>query len=369
MTLRHVRGAVFTGPGERLAIEKLVLDAPGRGEVLVRMLASGVCRSDLHVVDGEWERPAGVVLGHEGAGVVEALGEGVQGLAVGQLVVLAWIAPCTRCSLCVRGESWLCTDPRGADHRLTADLVRLRRGDGAAMGVYSGIGTFGSAEVVAAEAAVPVDPRMPPRIAALIGCAVTTGVGAVVNTAHVGPGGSVVVIGAGGVGLSAIMAARMTGADPLIAVDSVPAKLALSLQAGATDALLVGDAAKVIAGLHGGGADHVLEAIGTAETIEAAIDWTRRGGTTTLIGMTPQRERAALDVYRFVEAGKRLLGCNYGSAVPARDFPLICSWYLEGRLPLDLLVTETIALEEVDAALGAMRRRDGARRVIIHTDP
>lgn len=367
MLPRHVRGAVFTGPRRPLALESLVLDPPGRGEVLVRMLASGICHSDLHVVDGDWERPTGMVLGHEGAGIVEEAGEDVRSPRVGQLVVLAWTAPCGRCRSCGRGEQWLCSDPRGAGHRMTPDLVRLRRPDGSPVGVYSGIGTFGSAQVMAAEAAIPVDARTPPAIAALVGCAVTTGIGAVMSTAGVARGESVVVIGAGGVGLSAIMAARMVGADPVIAVDSTLSKLALAREAGATEAVSGEDAQEVVAARTAGGAGHVFEAIGTAGTVEMAIGLTRPGGTTTLVGMTPQHELAALDVYRFVEDGKRLLGSNYGSAVPADDFPRICSWYLDGRLPLDLLVTETITLQEVDAAFDAMRRRDGARRVILHT--
>lgn len=366
MVFRSVRGAVFGGPGKPLQIETLSLETPGRGELLVRMLASGVCHSDLHVVDGDWDRPPGIVLGHEGAAVVELVGDGVQSHAVGDLVVLAWTAPCEACSACLRGEQWLCCDPRGAGHRLSRDLVRLRRPDGSAVGVYSGIGTFGTVQVVAVEAAIPVDLRIRPEIAALIGCAVTTGVGAVVNTAKVEAGSSVVVLGAGAVGLSAIMAARMAGAALVIAIDSNTGKLALARRAGASEAVLIEDAAQVIAILGAGGADHVFEAIGTASTVESAIAWTRPGGTTTLIGMTPEAQRASLDVYRFVEDGRRLLGSNYGSAVPARDFPRICSWYLDGLLPLELLVTETIRLEDVDAAFDAMRRRDGARRVILH---
>jgi S-(hydroxymethyl)glutathione dehydrogenase/alcohol dehydrogenase len=371
-----VQGAVFDGPRRPIAFESLRLDDPGAGEVLVRMLASGVCHSDLHVVDGEWSRPAGVVLGHEGAGVVEALGEGVleraagapltePGLRVGDLVVLAWTAPCSRCAACLRGEAWLCADPRGSGHRLSPELARLHRGDGSPVGAYSGIGTFATAQVVAAEAAVPIDPRTPPEIAALIGCAVTTGVGAVTNTARVRSGESVVVIGAGGVGMSAVMAAANAGASPIVVVEREPAKHILALQAGATDAVTPEDAVATLADLTPDGADHVIEAIGVVATIELALQLTRPGGTTTLVGMTPQADRVPLDVYRFVESGIRLLGSNYGSAIPARDFPLIATAYLEGRLPLDLLVSERIGLMDLEAAFAAMRRRDGARRVVV----
>ena len=194
------RGLLFEGPGRPLRVAELTLDPPGEGEVLVRMVASGVCHSDLHVVDGDWSRPTGVVLGHEGAAVVESLGPGVSaGLRPGDLVVLAWTAPCDRCASCRRAEPWLCADPRGSGHRLAPDLVRLRRPDGRAVGVYSGIGTFGERQVVSAEAAIPIDGRTPPQVAALIGCAVTTGVGAVLETAGVRSGESVVVVGLGDV--------------------------------------------------------------------------------------------------------------------------------------------------------------------------
>jgi S-(hydroxymethyl)glutathione dehydrogenase/alcohol dehydrogenase len=218
---------------------------------------------------------------------------------------------------------------------------------------------------VAAEAAIPVDPRTPPHIAALIGCAVTTGVGAVTNTARVRAGESVVVVGAGGVGLAAVMAAADAGASPIVAVEREPAKHILALRAGATDAVTPQDAAETLRDLTLDGADHVLEAIGLVQTAELALALTRPGGTTTLVGMTAQADRMPIDVYAFVERGGRLLGSNYGSAVPASDFPRIASAYLDGRLPLDLLVTERIVLDGLPDALAAMRRRDGARRVIV----
>jgi S-(hydroxymethyl)glutathione dehydrogenase/alcohol dehydrogenase len=371
-----IRGAIFEGARRPLRLEQLSLDAPGVGEVRVRMVASGVCHSDLHVVDGDWARPSNVVLGHEGAAIVEELGPGVaerpadapigeDGLRVGDLVVLAWTAPCRLCRACARGEAWLCASPRGAGHRLAPELVRLHRADGASIGAYSGIGTFSTAQVVAAEAAIPIDPGTPPELAALIGCAVTTGVGAVLNTARVQSGESVVVVGAGGVGLSAIMAAAAAGARFVIAVEREPAKRELAAKAGATHAVAPERAVATVRGLTTDGADHVFEAIGLTQTVELAVRLTRPGGTTTLVGMTPQQDRAAIDVYGFVEDGRRLLGSNYGSAVPARDFPRIATAYAEGRLPLDLLVSQRIGLGDLDGAFEAMRRREGARRVVV----
>ena len=361
------RGLVFGGAGRPLEIETLVLDEPRSGEVMVRMVASGVCHSDLHVVDGDWDRPANVVLGHEGAAIVEALGPdmGTNSLREGDLVVLAWTAPCGICAACRRGEPWLCAEPRGSGHRLREEDVRLRRTDGTPIGVYSGIGTFGERQVVAHESAIPIGPGTPPELAALIGCAVTTGFGAVVNTAGVRAGESVVVIGAGGVGLSAVMGARFADADPIVVIDTNPEKLELARRAGATHVLEPAEAS-AIDRLTDGGADHVLEAIGLTETVEQAIELVRPGGIVTLVGMTPQGRRAGFDVYRFVEDGKQIRGSNYGSATPAIDFPRIASLYAEGRLPLDLLVTERIGLESVPRALEAMRRGDGARRVVVY---
>ncbi len=235
------------------------------------MAAAGVCHSDLHVVDGEWERPAGVVMGHEGAAWVEALGEGVDRLQPGDLVVLAWTAPCGRCEACRRDEPWLCSQPDGSGHRLKPEDVRLHRASGEPIGAYSGIGTFGERQVVAASAAIKVDPRTPPDVAALIGCAVTTGIGAVRNTAKVKAGESVAVIGLGGVGLSAVMGAVDAGAHPVTAIDTSPAKLELAIRAGAHRTLLADEVAQVEP------PDHVLECIGLVETVERAIDLVRTG--------------------------------------------------------------------------------------------
>ena len=357
-------GAVFVGPGRPLSVEPFTLDAPGPGEVLVAMVGSGVCHSDLHVVDGDWARPTDVILGHEGAGIVRAVGEGVTEPRVGDLVVLAWNAPCGACGPCRRGEVWLCRTPRTAGHRLAPEQVRAHRLDGRPLGVYHGTGTHATHEVVDAAAAIPIDPRTPHDVAALIGCAATTGVGAVRNTAGVRAGESVVVIGLGGVGLSALMAAVDAGAE-VIAIDSQSDKLQLATQLGAAHVLAPAEAPDEVARLTDGGADHVLEAIGLVGTSELAIACVRPGGTVTLVGMIAQAERIPIDGYRFVEDGIRLLGSNYGSAVPSRDLPRIASDVVAGRLPLGQLVSEHIELAAIDDALDAMRRRDGARRVVM----
>jgi S-(hydroxymethyl)glutathione dehydrogenase/alcohol dehydrogenase len=230
--------------------------------------------------------------------------------------------------------------------------------------VYSGVGTFCSGQVVAQEAAIAIDQATPPGVAALIGCAASTGVGAVRHTASVNTGDAVVIIGLGGVGLSALLAAIDAGADPIIAVDVEPAKLALARALGASHAVHTDALPGTIAALPARGADHVLECIGLSTTAELALRTVRPGGTVTLVGMTAMGETVGLDVYRFVEDGKRLLGSNYGSCVPAQDFPSVAADAVAGRLPLERLISEVIPLDAIDGAFEAMRRRDGARRIV-----
>ncbi len=403
----RIRGAVFLGPVEGFRVEELLLDPPGPGEVLVRMLASGVCHSDLHVLDGDWDRPVPVVMGHEGAGIVVAVGPGAGPLArepdagharpanprpadpdagdappaadarpadprPGDLVVLAWTAPCGACPACARGEGYLCVAPRGPGHRRSAADVRLRRPDGTPVGVYSGIGTLATHQVVAAEAAIPVDAALPAAEAALLGCAVSTGVGAVTQTAAVRPGETVAVIGLGGVGLSAVMGAVLCGAARIVAIDRVADKLDRAKALGATDGIVAGDPASTrtaLLDLLPGGADHVVEAIGLAASAELAVDLVRPGGTVTLVGMTAQGVRAGFDVYSFVERGIRLLGSNYGSSVPAETFPALARHAVAGRLPIGGLIEERIGLDDLGDAFAAMRRGDGARRVVVFDAP
>ena len=369
--LPPVRGAVFLGAEHGFRLEELRLDAPGPGEVRVRIEASGVCRSDLHVLDGDWERPAPVVMGHEGAGIVEAVGAGVGARPndphVGDLVVLAWTAPCGSCRACLRGEAFLCLDPWGAGHRLGPSDVRLRRPDGSPVGVYSGIGTLATHQVVAAQAAIPIDPGLAPAQAALIGCAVATGVGAVIRTAGVRAGDTVVVIGLGGVGLSAVMGAALAGAARVVAIDLAEEKLALALTVGASDAVRAtsaGETRAALLDLLPEGADHVLEAIGLASTAELALELVRPGGTVTLVGMTAQGVRAGIDVHAFVERGIRLLGSNYGSILPSEAFPELARHALAGRLPIGRLIEREIELDDLAGAFDALRRGEGARSVV-----
>jgi len=387
----EAEGVVFLGPGS-FEIARYRVDPPGPGEVRVRMAASGVCHSDLHVLDGHWTRPAPMVMGHEGAGWVESVGPDVEGSVdfgppaaapassyrpprVGDLVVLAWTAPCGRCASCIRGESWLCLTPAGSGHRRGPGEVRIRRPDGTSLGAYSAIGTLGSVQVVAAHAAIPVDPRTDPAVAALIGCAVTTGVGAVTRTARVRPGQTVAVVGLGGVGLAAVLGARLAGARRIVAIDRLPAKLDRAAELGATDLLVAGaDPGATAASLRAAqagwgdapaGVDHSFDASGSIAGIETALAAVRPGGTTTLVGMPPQAARLGLDVYAFVESGARILASNYGSAVPSEIFGELAQGAADGSLPLERLIEGRIELADVGTAFEALRRGDGARRVVV----
>jgi S-(hydroxymethyl)glutathione dehydrogenase / alcohol dehydrogenase len=357
-----VRAAVFSGPGE-VAIEELELEEPRRGEVLVRLGASGVCHSDLHVVDGDWPRPAPVVMGHEGAGVIEAVGEDVRDVAVGDSVVLSWFYSCRRCESCMAGRAWMCTGTRAGESVMEDGTTRFRRADGQDVFTYVGVGSMAERTVVPESGAIRVPAEVPAEVAALIGCAVTTGVGAVLNTAQVPPGASVVVIGAGGVGLSAIMGAALAGAEPIVAVERAEAKHALALEVGATHAVTSAEEAREVVG--GAGADFAFEAIGLVETIEALPGLLRPGGTAVLIGMPPYGVRASFDVYPFIDTGKALVGSIYGGSVPAVEFPRLAALYLAGKLPVDKLVSHRIGLDDLDDAFEAMRRAERARSVIV----
>jgi len=362
------RAAVLDRPGVPSRIEDLELAEPGPGEVRVRMLASGVCHSDLHVRDGEWVRPGPVVMGHEGAAVVDALGDGVVGLAIGQPVALAWLVPCGRCRQCRAGRPWACPDSPSFRHRMVDGGTRWRRPGGEDVLTYCAIGTLAEAEVVPAAAAIPIPAGVDPAAAALIGCCVATGVGAVTKTADVAAGSSVAVIGLGGVGLSCVMGAALAEAGTVVAIDRIPAKLEVASSVGATATILAGDNAATLGQLRDltdGGPDFVFEAIGRPETIDLAVRALPVGGAAVLVGMTPFGVRASFEVYPFVDGSRRILGSNYGFADPAIDFPRYAQLHLEGRLPFDRLVDRRIALDDLEDAFDAMRKGRYIRQVVV----
>jgi len=370
LTDRVVSARVFNGPGEPLGAEDLRLTGVWDDLVRVRLRASGVCHSDLRVAAGEWTVDGPLVLGHEGAGVVEAVGSGVRDVRPGDNVILSWFAPCRRCEHCAQGEAWLCTGTRALDHVLPDGTTSLRRRDGTPVRAFLGLGTFAEATVVPESAAVSISRDVPFPVAALIGCAVTTGVGAVINTARVRPGDTAIVLGCGGVGQAILLGLNLVGANTIIAVDLSDERLALAGELGATH-LLRGDdpdLAGHIRVITGGGVDHAFEAIGSPVTIELLPQLVGRGGQAVVVGMPAEGVLVAFDPFDLADQGKRILGCNYGSSVPSVDFPRLARLYASGRLPLDRLVGRTIALDDVDEALEDLRRAVGLRTVITQTN-
>jgi S-(hydroxymethyl)glutathione dehydrogenase/alcohol dehydrogenase len=357
------RAAVLDAIGRPVVVRELDVIEPRAGEVRVRMLASGVCHSDLHVRDGEWDRPTPIVMGHEGAGIVEAVGSNVTTPRVGDLVALSWLIPCGVCRWCRRGQIWSCPDSPSYRHTLLDGETAFR-----GVRSYCAIATMASTSVVPAAAAITVPPATDPAAAALIGCCVTTGVGAVLKTAAVTAGSSVAVIGLGGVGLSCVMGAVVAEASRIVAIDRVAGKLDVARSIGATDAILAADdaaaTAEALRDLTDGGPDFVFEAIGRPSTVELAIAALPVGGTAVLVGMTPVGERAGFEVYPFVDGARRILGSNYGSAEPAIDFPRYAEWSIEGRLPVHRLIDRRIALDEIEDAFAAMREGRFIRQVI-----
>jgi S-(hydroxymethyl)glutathione dehydrogenase/alcohol dehydrogenase len=364
-----VLAAVLNAVDEPLSVEELELAAPGPGEVAVRLRASGVCHSDWNVVSGVTPNPLPVVLGHEGAGVVEAVGAGVTAVAEGDHVVLSWLPSCGRCFYCTQGRPILCewSTPAMLAGTMPDGTTRLAR-NGEAVYHYSFLSTFAERCVVPEESCVPLRKDAPLEVAALVGCAVMTGIGAAMNRAKVEPGSSVAVFGAGGVGLSAVIGARLAGAASVIAVDPLPFKRELALELGATDALdpANGEAPAAVRELTGGrGADYAFDAAGAPGLVRAAYDSVRPGGTVIAIGIPPADEEARLPGPRLPREEKIVTGSLYGSCRPHVDMPLVLDLYMAGRLPLERLVTRTYGLAQVNDAFAAMGAGEVARAVIV----
>lgn len=363
---RTSRAAVHDGTSDRLEIRTVTVDDPRRGEVLVRVHASGVCGSDRHVLDGEWPMPTPTVMGHEGAGVVEAVGDGVVDVAVGDHVVIAWHHPCRRCAACASGRAWACTRARSDECLMPDGTTRLTDDDGAVY-PYLAVGTMSRWTVVPESAVVAVPRDLPFDVASLIGCSVTTGVGAVVNNARVPAGASAVVVGCGGVGLAVVMGLALVGADPIIAVDVQEGRLEAALALGATRAVRAGteDVAARVEEITGSGADFAFEAIGRVASIEQLPALLATGGTGVLVGLPPAGSPAAFDVLGLAEKGQSLIGSNYGGSVPSVDFPRLARLHLAGRLPIDALISHRVRLEDVNDAFDLLRRGEGRRSVVM----
>ncbi len=358
--MRAVKAAVMRRVGCPLTIEEIEIHEPQPFEVLVDVSAAGLCHSDLRFLEGSFEHPLPTVLGHEVAGVVRAVGESVTAVRLDDHVVLSLSVFCGSCPLCLAGKSHLCVDKQ-ATRRTAGDPPRLSVGD-EPMHQFLDLSGFAEQTLVHENAVVRIDDEVPLEHAAVLGCGVATGLGAVFNTAAVQPGESVVVVGCGGVGLSAVQAARIAGAFPIIAVDPLPRKLDLALSLGATETLLASDSdlvAKTMELTDGLGADHVIEAVGRVETIEDGFAMTRRGGTVTVVGLVPAGSRVSIptdDLYY----ERRLQGSVMGSNAFKVDVPRYIEMYRDGILNLGDMVTERIRLEQIN---------EGFEKMIAATDP
>src|SRR3990172_1740278 len=363
-----IQAAVFYDPLTPFKIETLALEPPRVGEVLAKIAAVGVCHSDWHLMTGATKHPLPVVPGHEGAGVVEAVGPGVTRVKPGDHVALNWAPNCGVCFYCLNDRPSLCAAYVGPIWAGTMmdGTTRLSK-NGQPVYHFSALAAFAEYTVVPQECCVPLRKEVPFPVAALIGCAVTTGVGAVLNTARVRPGSSVAVFGAGGVGLSIIVGAQLAGAGRIIAVDRAEAKLEMARSFGATDALMAGpdtnDAIRKLT--EGRGADYVFEAIGLPAVQEQCLDAARPGGTVVLVGVSPMGSGTNLPGAILTRQEKTVTGSYYGSANTARDFPLLTGLYQHGRLDLDRLVSKTYRLQQINEAYADMLAGTVARGVIV----
>jgi S-(hydroxymethyl)glutathione dehydrogenase/alcohol dehydrogenase len=364
-----VRAVVFTSPGEPVRVEQVDLDPPGPGEVLVKIAAAGVCHSDLHVRRGDWQVPAPLVMGHEGAGVIAETGPDVAGLAPGHHVVLSWVAPCGQCRHCLAGREARCevaatvVGPGGV---LADGTSRLSAG-GRRLFHYLGVSSFAEYAVVPASGAIRIRSDAPLDVVALVGCAVATGVGAVANTAAVEPGATVVVIGCGGVGLSVVQGARLAGAARIVAVDVRSEKTALAARLGATDQVdaAAADPVSEVRELLPDGADYAFDAIGLTSTTEQAIRMLGLGGAAVIVGLPPTGARASFEPLVLAESDQRILGSNYGSVRPAVDIPALVDRFMTGDLLLNELISARQPLEAAGQALDALAAGRALRTLLI----
>jgi S-(hydroxymethyl)mycothiol dehydrogenase len=357
----EVRAVVSRAKGEPVSVETVLVPDPGPGEAVVRVQACGVCHTDLHYREGAINDEFPFLLGHEAAGRVEAVGDGVSSVAPGDYVVIAWRAPCGQCRSCLRGRPWYCFDSRNAAAKMTL-------ADGTQLSPALGIGAFAEKTLVAAGQCVKVDERVRPAAAGLVGCGIMAGFGAAVNTGGVSRGDTVAVIGCGGVGDAAIAASALAGARKVIAVDVDPRKLEWAKHFGATDTVNADAVEPVEAILEltdGHGADVVIEAVGRPETYRQAFFARDLAGTLVQVGVPDPAMKIELPLIELFGRGGALKSSWYGDCLPSRDFPMLVELALAGRFDLEGFVSETIALEEVEEAFGRMRRGEVLRSVVV----
>ncbi|MER6959746.1 S-(hydroxymethyl)mycothiol dehydrogenase [Streptomyces sp. NPDC000618] len=357
----QVRAVVARGKGAPVSLETIIVPDPGPGEALVKIEACGVCHTDLHYREGGINDDFPFLLGHEAAGVVESVGEGVTDVAPGDFVILNWRAVCGQCRACLRGRPQYCFDTHNAKQKMT--LL-----DGTELSPALGIGAFAEKTLVAAGQCTKVDRAASAAAVGLLGCGVMAGIGAAINTGQVGRGDSVAVIGCGGVGDAAVVGAHLAGAAKIIAVDIDDNKLATARKLGATHTVNSrnADAIEAIRELTGGfGADVVIEAVGRPETYKQAFYARDLAGTVVLVGVPTPEMKLELPLLDVFGRGGALKSSWYGDCLPSRDFPMLVDLYLQGRLDLDAFVTETIALDDVEKAFERMHGGDVLRSVVV----
>ncbi|MET9850692.1 S-(hydroxymethyl)mycothiol dehydrogenase [Streptomyces ossamyceticus] len=357
----QVRAVVARGKGAPVSLETIIVPDPGPGEALVKIEACGVCHTDLHYREGGINDDFPFLLGHEAAGVVESVGEGVTDVVPGDFVILNWRAVCGQCRACRRGRPWYCFATHNAKQRMTLT-------DGTELSPALGIGAFAEKTLVAAGQCTKVDRAASAAAAGLLGCGVMAGIGAAINTGNVGRGDSVAVIGCGGVGAAAVVGSNLAGAAKIIAVDIDDRKLRTAEKLGATHTVNSRDtdAVEAIRELTGGfGADVVIEAVGRPETYQQAFYARDLAGTVVLVGVPTPEMKLELPLLDVFGRGGSLKSSWYGDCLPSRDFPMLIDLYLQGRLDLDAFVTETIALDDVEKAFERMHHGDVLRSVVV----
>lgn len=358
-----MRAAVCTTTGDESVevYDDVTITDPGPGEVRVKIHAAGICHSDLSAMNGTIPQPSPMVPGHEGAGEVIAVGDGVTSTKVGDHIIVAWTPPCGKCKACLRGEANLCVDIFFA----LATSARFARGDGSPLFGMAGTGTWVEEVILPQEAVVVVPSDVPYEIGALIGCGVTTGVGAAINTAKVRPGSSVVVFGCGGVGISAIQGARIAGAAEIVGVDTVSSKQDDAKRFGATHGTHPDRLAEVSAEVTGGeGFDYAFECIGIAPTFRAAWDATRRGGTTVIVGAGRSDAILELNGFELFFSEKKLLGSYYGSADVRTEFDRLIRLWRAGRLDLDDMISTRMDISEINSGIEALKKGEIIRQIV-----
>ena len=365
---RSGKAAICRELNKPVVVETISVDGPKRGEVTVKMAACGVCHSDLSATNGTIPLPPPLVLGHEAAGEVIEVGEGVTSLALGDHVVTSFIYMCGKCRFCAGGRPVLCVEQGKALTTPPEGTPRTRDAAGKPLNIFSGCGVMAEYATLSIDNLVKIDPKIPLDRAALVGCAVTTGVGAVFNTARVEPGSSVVVFGCGGVGLNAIQGASIAGAERILAIDTMESKLEMARKFGATDTLVVkpgDDPTKEIKKRTGGGPDYAFECVGSAALTELAYKAIRRGGKAIIVGVARPTDAASLRPMGMVFEEKTLQGSYFGSCVPSVDFPRMLQLYMAGRLKLDELITRRYTIEEAPQAFSDLEGGKNARGVIV----